>query len=50
MDTKAQALLSSARTSRRDVSLFLEDLELARVAFSCHMALDVLCQEMLEAL
>ena len=27
-------------------SLFLKDWELARVALSCHMALDMLCQEM----
>ena len=31
------------------VSLFLEDWELARVALSCHIALDLLCQEMHEA-
>ena len=31
------------------VSLFLEDWELARVALSCHIALDILCQEMHEA-
>ena len=31
------------------VSLFLEDWELARVAFRCHMALDFLCQEMRDA-
>ena len=31
------------------VSLFLEDWELARVALSCHMALDLLCQEMRDA-
>ena len=30
------------------VSFFLEDLELARVALSCHIALDMLCQEMQE--
>ena len=27
-------------------SLFLEEWELAREALSCHMALDLLCQEM----
>ena len=32
------------------VSLFLMDRELARVASSCHIALDMLCQEMREAL
>ena len=32
------------------VSLFLEDWELAKVAFSCHIALDMLCEEMQEAL
>ena len=31
------------------VSLFLKDWELARVASSCHMALDMLCQERHEA-
>ena len=30
-------------------SLFLEDREFAGVASSCHVALDVLCQEMQEA-
>ena len=28
------------------VALFLEDWELGRVALSCHMAMDLLCQEM----
>ena len=31
------------------ISLFLNDWELAEVALSCHMALDMLCQEMHEA-
>ena len=31
------------------ISLFLKDWELARVALSCHIALDMLCQEMHEA-
>ena len=31
------------------ISLFLQDWELAKVALSCHMALDMLCQEMNEA-
>ena len=31
------------------VSLFLKDWELARVASSCHIALDMLCQELHEA-
>ena len=35
--------------SGEKVSLFLEDWELARVALSSHVALDVLCQEMHEA-
>ena len=30
--------------------LFIKDWELVQVAFSCHMALDMLCQEMHEAL
>ena len=30
-------------------TLFLEDWELGRVALSCHIALDMLCQEMHEA-
>ena len=35
--------------SGEKVSFFLEDLELARVALSCHTALDVLCLKMHEA-
>ena len=31
------------------LSLFLKDWDLAKVALSCHMALDMLCQEMHEA-
>ena len=31
------------------ISLFLEDGELAKVASGCHMALDMLCQEVHEA-
>ena len=31
------------------VAPFLEDWELGRVALSCHMALDVLCQEIRDA-
>ena len=31
------------------MSLFLADWDLARVALSCHIALDSLCQEMHEA-
>ena len=31
------------------ISLFLKDWELAKVALSCHMALDMLCQGMTEA-
>ena len=31
------------------ISLLLQDWELAKVALSCHMALDMLCQEMHEA-
>ena len=31
------------------ISLFLQDRELAKVALSCHVALDMLCQEMHEA-
>ena len=30
------------------ISLFLQDCELAKVALSCHMALDILCREMYE--
>ena len=36
--------------SGEHISLFLEDWELARVAWSCRKALDMLCQEMHEAL
>ena len=32
------------------ISFFLQDWELAKVALSCHMALDLLWQEMHEAL
>ena len=32
------------------ISLFLQDWDLAMVALSCHMELDMLCQEMHEAL
>ena len=35
--------------SGEKTSPFLEDWELARVALSCHVALDLLCQEMHEA-
>ena len=31
------------------VALFLEDWEVGRVALSCHMAMDLLCQEMRDA-
>ena len=31
------------------ISQLLQDWELAKVALSCHMALDMLCQEMNEA-
>ena len=31
------------------VALFLKDLELGRVALSCQMAMDLLCQEMRDA-
>ena len=30
------------------ISLFMQDWDLAKVASSCHMALDMLCQEMHE--
>ena len=36
-------------TRSLSLSLFLNDWELAKVALSCHMALDMLCQEMHEA-
>ena len=31
------------------ISLFLKDWDVAKVASSCHMALDMLCQELHEA-
>ena len=31
------------------ISLFVKDWELAKVALRCHMALDMLCQEIHEA-
>ena len=30
------------------ISLFLKDWELAKVTLSCHVALNILCQEMYE--
>ena len=36
------------RGSGDKISLFLQDWELAKVALSCHMDLDMLCQEMYE--
>ena len=32
----------------RSLSLCLQDWEVAKVALSCHMALDMLCQEVCE--
>ena len=56
---KAKALLHNVESlalsvmvqdqSGEKISLFLEDWELARVALSCHIALDMLCQEMPES-
>ena len=34
--------------SGNKIFLFLRDWEFAKVALSCHMALDILCQEMYE--
>ena len=31
------------------ISLFLEDWEVGRVAFSCHLSMDFLCQEKMDA-
>ena len=31
------------------ISLFLEDWEVGRVAFSCHLSMDLLCQEKMDA-
>ena len=31
------------------ISLFLEDWDIGRVALSCHIAMDLLCQEMRDA-
>ena len=36
------------RGSGDKISLCLQDWEMAKVALSCHMALDMLCQEMYE--
>ena len=36
------------RGSGDNISFFLQDWELAKVALTCHMALDILCQEMYE--
>ena len=46
----AGLLKSSGRIGQaRWWALFLEDWELGRVALSCHMTMDVLCQEMGDA-
>ena len=52
---KAKALLLQSEHNVESLALnamgqdqLLEDWELARVALSCHMALDLLCQEMHE--
>ena len=36
-------------SSGTQVESFLEDEELARTALSCHLSMDLLCQEMLDA-
>ena len=47
---KALRRMSSGKIGQaKMVSLFVEDWELARVALSCHIALDMLCQEVHEA-
>ena len=43
------SLLKSWGKAGQASYLFLEDWELARVALSCHLALNILCQEMQEA-
>ena len=35
--------------SREVISLFFEDWEVGRVALSCHLSMDLLCQEMRDA-
>ena len=42
-------MLSGKIGQAKRCPFFLEDLELARVALSCHTALDVLCLKMHEA-
>ena len=46
---KASLECYRANWSGENVSFFLEDWELTRVALGCHIALDLLCQEMHEA-
>ena len=48
MESLALNVVGQDQSGER-LSLFLEDWEFARVALSCHMALDMLCQEMSEA-
>ena len=47
---KALLRMLRSKTSQVEGPLFLEDWELVKVALSCHIALDMLCQEMHEAL
>ena len=47
LNSECRAIDASGQDwSSEVVALFLEDWELGRVASSCHMAMDLLCQEM----
>ena len=40
------SVISLQNWSSEAISLFLEDWEVERVALSCHLLMDLLCQEM----
>ena len=42
----ARCLSSGLHRSGDAIALFLQDWEVAKVASSCHIALDMLCQEL----
>ena len=48
-DESLLCILLGKTGAAKKISFLLEDWELARVAWSCHIALAMLCQEMSEA-
>ena len=45
----AHLLMERTRSTLSGIFLSVEDWKVARVAVSCHLALDLLCQEMQDA-